>query len=65
MKLQKLEKEGQRMSDKEKQILETFEKVIPDLSEMEKEKLLSFGEGMAFMKGQKKHEDTDVQLLRR
>lgn len=49
-------KEGQRMSEKEKQILETFEKVIPDLSEMEKEKLLSFGEGMAFMKGKQKED---------
>ena len=41
------------MSEKEKKILETFGKVIPDLSEMEKEKLLSFGEGMAFMKGKR------------
>lgn len=45
------------MSEKEKKILETFGKVIPDLSEMEKEKLLSFGEGMAFMKGKKKKEE--------
>lgn len=36
------------MSEKEKQILDTFEKVLPDLTELEKEKLLSFGEGMAF-----------------
>lgn len=42
------------MSDKEKQILETFEKVLPELSEMEREKLLSFGEGMAFMKERQK-----------
>ena len=42
------------MSEKEKKILETFGKVIPDLSEMEKEKLLSFGEGMAFMKDKQK-----------
>lgn len=45
------------MSEKEKKILETFGKVIPDLSEMEKEKLLSFGEGMAFMKDKKKKEE--------
>lgn len=38
------------MSEKEKKILETFGKVIPELSEVEKEKLLSFGEGMVFMK---------------
>ena len=36
------------MSEKEKQILETFEKVIPKLSPIEQERLLSFGEGMAF-----------------
>lgn len=42
------------MSEKEKKILETFEKVLPDLTEAEKEKLLSFGEGMAFMKTKEK-----------
>lgn len=36
------------MSDKEKQILEIFGRVIPMLSEMEKERLLSFGEGIVF-----------------
>lgn len=35
------------MSKKEKQILETFGKIIPDLTEVEKEKLLSYGEGYA------------------
>lgn len=47
------------MSEKEKKILETFGKVIPDLSEMEKEKLLSFGEGMAFMKGKEKQKERE------
>lgn len=45
------------MSDKEKQILKTFEKVIPELSELEKEKLLSFGEGMAFKSQELKKKD--------
>lgn len=36
------------MSEKEKQIIQTFEKVVPKLSDLEKEKLLAFGEGMAF-----------------
>lgn len=49
-----LQKGSGCMSEKEKKILETFGKVIPDLSEMEKEKLLSFGEGMAFMKDKQK-----------
>ena len=47
------------MSEKEKKILETFGKVIPDLSEMEKEKLLSFGDGMAFMKGKQKSDESN------
>lgn len=36
------------MSEKEKQILDTFKKVVPDLNDSEKERLLAFGEGMAF-----------------
>lgn len=36
------------MSEKEKQILDVFIRIIPLLSDLEKEKLLSFGEGMAF-----------------
>ena len=41
------------MSEREKQIIETFIKLIPVLSDMEREKLLSFGEGMAFIKDKK------------
>ena len=37
------------MSEKDKQIMETFGKVIPNLSELDKEKLLAFGEGVALM----------------
>lgn len=40
------------MSDKEKEIIDTFGEVIPKLSDLEKEKLIAFGEGMAFMKAQ-------------
>lgn len=36
------------MTEKEVKILETFGKVIPELSDLEREKLLAFGEGMAF-----------------
>ena len=46
------------MGEKQKQIMETFEKVIPKLDELECEKLLSFGEGMAFMK-QKQEEKAE------
>lgn len=38
------------MSENEKKILKTFGELIPKLTETEKEKLLSFGEGMVFMK---------------
>lgn len=44
-------KEGGLMSEKEKQIMDTIGEVLPRLTDVEKEKLLSFGEGMAFMKG--------------
>lgn len=37
------------MSEKDKQIMETFGKVVPNLSEIDKEKLLAFGEGVALM----------------
>lgn len=40
------------MTEKEKKILETFRIVLPKLTDLEKEKLLSFGEGMAFKANQ-------------
>ena len=36
------------MPEMEKQILSNFEKAIPHMTEMEKEELLSFGEGIAY-----------------
>lgn len=42
------------MSGKEQKILETFEKVLPDMTELEREKLLSFGEGIAFKTAEQK-----------
>lgn len=42
------------MSEKEQKILETFEKVLPDMTELEREKLLSFGEGIAFKTAEQK-----------
>lgn len=36
------------MNEKEKKILETFMVLFPKLSEIDKERLLCFGEGMAF-----------------
>lgn len=37
------------MSEKDIRIMETFGKVVPNLSELDKEKLLAFGEGVALM----------------
>lgn len=47
------------MSDKEKAILETFSKTLPDMTETERENLLSFGEGMAFMVNQRKKQEAE------
>lgn len=41
----------------EKRILLTFKSVIPCLSELEKEKLLSYGEGMAFKTNQMQNQN--------
>lgn len=38
------------MSEKQKKLLLLLEKLLPSMSELEQEKLLAFGEGMAFMK---------------
>lgn len=40
--------------DKAKQVLGTFGKILPDLSEPELDRLLAFGEGMAFKVYQEK-----------
>lgn len=45
------------MSDKGKQILDTFKKIVPELTESEKERLLAFGEGMAFKAEQQKQQE--------
>lgn len=39
------------MSEKEKKIMETFGRIIPTLTDAEKDQLLAFGEGMALMAG--------------
>lgn len=49
------------MSENEKKILETFEKVLPDMSELEREKLLSFGEGIAFKTAEQKKDKSEVE----
>lgn len=44
-------KEVDPVSEKEKKIMETFSRVIPTLTDAEKDQLLAFGEGMALMSG--------------
>lgn len=38
------------MTEKEQKIIEVFKNIFPKLDEAEKEKLLCFGEGIAFFK---------------
>ena len=47
--------------NKEEQIIETFRKAIPFLSTLEKEKLLSFGEGIAFKAAQQREAAQKIQ----
>lgn len=35
------------LTEKEKKILETFEKILPELTDKEKDRILYLGEGMA------------------
>ena len=54
------------MSEREKQIMETFALIIPKLSESDKSYLLGLGEGMAIAvanKERKKDEEAARQLL--
>lgn len=50
------------MSEKEREIMRTFSEVVPKLTEIQQEKLLSFGEGMAFMK---RREEAEAEYKRR
>lgn len=51
------------MSKDSKKILETFEKIIPEMTELEREKLLSFGEGIAFKTEQQKKEHREKEKI--
>jgi len=39
------------MTEKQKKFLEMLNQIMPHLTELDQEKLLAFGEGMAFMCG--------------
>lgn len=40
---------GANMQEKERQIVESIEKALPNLTESQKERLLGFGEGVAII----------------
>ena len=46
----------------EKKILDTFRKTIPQLSDLDKEKLLAFGEGMAFKSEQQRRDCSKINV---
>lgn len=58
---QQIDERRINMSEREKQILATFKEIVPKLSPIEQERLLSFGEGMAFKLSQTdmQHEEAD------
>lgn len=49
------------MTEKEEKILQNFERLIPAMSELEKEKLISFGEGLIFFKSDQTQKRDDTQ----
>ena len=49
-------KEVVNLTSKEKEILSIFKKLVPLLSDREKDGLLDFGEGMAFLKTKQNEE---------
>lgn len=51
-----------KLTEKEEKILNTFKKIIPNLTDIEKAQLLSFGEGLIFFKtGQTQKRDEEKQ----
>lgn len=52
------------MKSKKREILETFGRTIPGMSELEKEKLVSFAQGIAFAKEQQEERDAELKQLR-
>lgn len=56
-----LKKEGgQAMSEREKQVLETLEKAIPNMTEMERAQLMGYGEGLAAREDRQKQDDKEA-----
>lgn len=50
-----------QMKSVEKKILEAFSKTIPQLTDLDKERLLAFGEGIAFKANQLREAEPTTQ----
>ena len=48
------------MSEKEKQVLESFEKMIPNMTELERARLIGYGEGLAAREDRQDKENAEV-----
>ena len=51
------------IKDSEKKILEKFEKIIPDMTVLEREKLLNFGERILHKESEQKKENADEKKV--
>ncbi len=49
------------MTEKQKKFLEIMNKLMPQLTELDQERLLAFGEGLAFMNGTRGQECAATQ----
>lgn len=49
------------MTEKQKKFLEAMNKLMPQLTELDQERLLAFGEGLAFMGGTREQERVAAQ----
>ena len=53
--------EVRTVSEKNKQIIDQLSGLIPSMTDLERERMMGFGEGMAFMMGQRAEADADQE----
>lgn len=49
------------MTEKQKKFLRAINRLIPQLTELDQERLLAFGEGLAFVNGAREQEQATAQ----
>jgi len=61
--IQKTRKEGEHMAltEKQQRVLDTFTQILPYMSDLEAERLLSYGEGIAFKTSQQKGKENATE----